>query len=158
MTMLSAVLYTSPCRFPATAAEFESHYRFEALLRREMGITGVTLFADGNVMQYMEGEETPLRNVYAATLARTHGAPLELLHESIQRRLFCDWIMAVYDTSDIAGELAESTGRWQALYAAAVPPLSETTPFAVLSSFWDSWSRWTPRPAWRSGQMHSVPA
>lgn len=157
MTKLSAILYTSSCRGPATAVEFESHYRFEALLRREMGITGITLFADGNVMQYMEGEETPLRNAYAATLVRTHGTPLELLHESIRRRLFRDWIMAVYDTSDITGELAESTGRWQALYAAAGSPLNGTTAFAMLSSFWDSWSRWTPRPTGRSDQMHPIP-
>lgn len=157
MTKLSAVLYTSSCRFPASAAEFESHYRFEALLRREMGITGVTLFADGNVMQYMEGEETPLRNAYAATLARTHGDPLELMQESPRQRLFHDWIMAVYDPRDIAGDLAASTGRWQALYAAAAPPLGETTAFAMLASFWDNWSRWMPKPIARPGRMHTIP-
>lgn len=156
MAKLSAVLYTSSCRFPTTAAEFEHHYRLEAMLRREMGITGVTLFADGNVMQYMEGEETPLGNTYAATLARTHGNPVELLHESIQQRLFRDWIMAVYDPSGIAGALAESTGRWQALYAAAVVPLGGTMVFATLASFWDSWSRWTPRPMGRSRQPQPI--
>lgn len=87
---------------------------------------------------------------------RTRGDPVELLHGSIRQRLFRDWIMAVYDPSEITEPLAESTGRWQALYAAAGSPLSGTKVFAALASFWDSWSHWTPRPAGRSRQLHPL--
>lgn len=145
MSKLAALLYTGSYRFQFSPAELEERYRVESIYRMERGITGVTLLADGNIMEYIEGEAEPLGAAYAATLARIGSKPLELMYEPIPQRLFSDWTMAVYGEPDISGELVRSTERWEKVYASTGLPLAGTTPLVVLSSFWDSWSRWTPR-------------
>ena len=60
----------------------------------EDGITGMLLYAGGNIMQVLEGEETAVRRTYERISRDPRHRNLELLsEETITRRDFADWRM-----------------------------------------------------------------
>jgi hypothetical protein len=61
------------------------------------GITGVMLFKDTDVMQYLEGPEPALTLLYAhICVDPRHTGIIELLRESVAHREFPDWPMACF--------------------------------------------------------------
>jgi hypothetical protein len=60
-----------------------------------VGITGVLLLKDGDMMQYLEGPEPALLMLLAHIVAdQRHCGIVELLREPIRQREFADWPMA----------------------------------------------------------------
>ena len=71
-----------------------------------LGITGMLLYKDGNMMQVLEGEETAVRKLYSKiSLDQRHRGLLIILQGPVEGRQFPDWSMGFRDlrASDIHG-------------------------------------------------------
>jgi hypothetical protein len=68
-----------------------------------LGITGLMIYIDGNIIQMLEGEEEKVRAVYNRILSdpRHHGV-LKLLDRPLDKRNFENWSMQFKSMSDAA--------------------------------------------------------
>jgi Sensors of blue-light using FAD len=64
----------------------------------KIGITGLLLYKDGNMMHALEGEEETVRALYKKICRdRRHRRIIPLIQEPIRERQFPDWSMAFRD-------------------------------------------------------------
>ncbi len=65
-----------------------------------LGITGILLYRDGNILQTLEGEQSAVQDLFK-TISRDprHVDVLVLIREAIPDREFPDWSMAFRDLS-----------------------------------------------------------
>ena len=103
MNKLRSILYIS------SAIEAPSYDQMTNLLHRarernaENDITGVLLLVDSNFMQYIEGYEENLNDIFQIIKNDPlHKGIIEIVNESIPFRLFADWNMA-FATTDFKG-------------------------------------------------------
>ena len=69
----------------------------------KLGITGMLLYKDGNFMQLLEGEETPVRRLYdKISHDSRHRGEITLLHGFQTDRQFPVWSMGFRDLSRAA--------------------------------------------------------
>ena len=70
-----------------------------------LGITGMLLYKDGNLMQMIEGEEAPLHSLFKSISSDVrHHQILVIFDEPVKERLFADWTMGFHDLDDPALE------------------------------------------------------
>lgn len=63
-------------------------------------ITGIILFANGQFLQLIEGEESKIKSLYKRISNDTRHHKVNLLfNQKTERRLFKDWYMSYYDLS-----------------------------------------------------------
>lgn len=68
-----------------------------------LGLTGMLLYKDGNFMQVLEGEEAPLRQLYAKIIKDPrHSGLIKLLDQTIETRQFPSWSMAFTNLDDVS--------------------------------------------------------
>ena len=61
---------------------------------RSLGITGVLLYCNGNIIQVLEGEEEKVKDLYKVIARdRRHYQVIKLYGSQIQERSFGDWLM-----------------------------------------------------------------
>lgn len=95
--MLYHLLYLSSAieRFDdaALAALLELARRNNAAV----GVTGMLLYADGNFIQYLEGEADAVRGVFAKiTRDPRHDGILTVTEGPVEQRVFADWSMGFH--------------------------------------------------------------
>lgn len=136
--------------YVSTASESFSEPAMAELMRQSRGrnqregITGVLLYADGNFMQYLEGEEAAVSAVYASIVRdRRHHGLIELLHEPVPERVFSEWSMGLRSSMRLMptriGEVDTMLDRRLDERARA-----RTAADLLLSSFWQR--NWPRRP------------
>jgi hypothetical protein len=83
----------------------------EAILARAQknngtrGITGMLCHYDGSFLQFLEGKEADLTEVFAKIRAdERHHDILEVYRRPIKERLFPDWTMALVKVDDVSPE------------------------------------------------------
>lgn len=98
MDSLAQIVYLSSATSLLNDAELQDLLAQARKRNQELGITGLLLYADGNVMQVLEGPRQRIESVMRdiENDHRHHGI-LELINESIEERQFPDWSMAYYD-------------------------------------------------------------
>lgn len=74
---------------------------------RRLGVTGMLLYKDGNILQVLEGEPESVLPLYD-TIARDprHRGVIKLYSRTIERRDFEQWSMAYGDLRDVSVNLA----------------------------------------------------
>ncbi len=66
-----------------------------------LGISGLLLYREGNLMQMLEGDETAVLALYEVIQRDSrHIGVLTLLRQRAQPRMFTDWSMAFRDLND----------------------------------------------------------
>jgi hypothetical protein len=66
-----------------------------------LGITGMLLYKDGNLIQALEGDKSVVLNLYATIKADPrHGWKIILLEEEIEKPVFGNWSMGFRNLSD----------------------------------------------------------
>jgi hypothetical protein len=94
MTTLRCIAYTSTAIKLMTEAELEALLLSARDFNKLHGVTGVLLYCDGSFMQYFEGFDHDVSEVYKRiTNSRQHKGIIELLDQSIDMRSFPDWSM-----------------------------------------------------------------
>ncbi|MBI3222067.1 MAG: BLUF domain-containing protein [Nitrosomonadales bacterium] len=92
---LTAIVYLSTASHPMTEGDIE-HILLAARRRNEQkNITGLLLYCHGTFMQYLEGDEAGLLEVYELIKKdRRHRGLIQLAKTPIHSREFADWSMA----------------------------------------------------------------
>ena len=141
MANFKCVLYTSSWNSEMSAADLEKLYSLTAYAyRKEHRITGVSIFVDRNVMQYLEGDSIDVDLIYNKAVVCNQSGYIEIINELISERNFPDWTMAV-DAPNITGELEQSSNRWKNMLSMPNISFSNKTCFRVLKKFWEITSR-----------------
>lgn len=133
---LQALTYVSSARGPMTDAGLQQVLQRARANNQREGVTGVLLYADGNFMQYIEGQPEALQRVYAIIRAdRKHHGLLELFSAQVSARAFSGWTMA-YAPTHKAEIVRLSNANWSGDGAAGSRherPLG----LSLLVEFWD---------------------
>jgi hypothetical protein len=101
--MLHYLVYVSSAVVPFSPQELVQLLASSNLKNEGLGISGMLLYKDGNVMQVLEGEEAAVQGLYA-TIARDprHRGVLVLSQGVQDARQFPDWSMAFRDLNSTA--------------------------------------------------------
>jgi len=104
-----SLVYISSAVAPFSPTELADLLTASHLKNDRLGITGMLLYKDGNVMQVLEGEQAVVRELYAK-IGRDprHRGLLTLIQESVEERQFPDWSMGFRDLR--AGNLHATPG------------------------------------------------
>jgi len=96
-----SLVYVSTATVPFSKADLQDLLAKSRSNNAALGVTGLLLFADGNFMQILEGEEATVRDLYRS-IARDprHAGTIVLLTERAGERAFGDWSMAFRDLND----------------------------------------------------------
>ncbi|MEP7738210.1 BLUF domain-containing protein [Nocardioides sp. 31GB23] len=98
--------------YVSSAAELLTEPQLLDMLRavraknQALGLTGMMLYRDGNIIQALEGPDDAVVETYAKICAdpRHHGI-IELLRESIAERTFAQWTMGFRYVDDLDAPL-----------------------------------------------------
>lgn len=92
--MLQQIIYTSAAAPGFTAADFRKIAIRAAVQNTELGITGILLFADGSILQVLEGEKAALDTLIGKISQDSRHTGLNILvNRAAQSREFSDWSM-----------------------------------------------------------------
>ncbi len=136
---LRTLVYLSSATRPLSEAELEILLDNIRRNNRALGVTGVLLHNDGNIVQCLEGPAEGVRQVFDRIQAsRRHHGIMILLDEPITVRSFDDWDMGFAQPA--ASELLNlSTARWKEHLASLDGVRSRG--LRQLRSFWDGAQR-----------------
>jgi hypothetical protein len=96
-----SLTYASSATRQYSDAELAEILRVSRANNAKLGVTGLLLYHDGNVIQVLEGEEQKVRQIYAKILRDDrHAGCLLLLEEEIEERAFPDWHMGLRTIKD----------------------------------------------------------
>ena len=96
--MLFQIVYVSSTRGLLSRAELQDLLHHSNASNARLGITGMLLYKDGNVMQVLEGEEKSVRTLFAKiSLDPRHSGVLTLLEGPLPARNFGGWSMGFRD-------------------------------------------------------------
>lgn len=91
---LFALMYMSEAVGVVDAEVTDDILRQARAKNERLGITGILLFRQGRFFQYLEGDETRVRGVYADICRDPRHERLKVLFEApVAERRFADWIM-----------------------------------------------------------------
>ena len=106
--MLS-VVYISSVKDGFSAADLVALLEQSREKNARLGITGMLLYKDGNIMQVLEGPDDVVRQLVKTIYADDrHHRVIQLLERQIEQRQFPDWTMGFKDLNDPA--LRENPG------------------------------------------------
>jgi hypothetical protein len=96
MAGLRCIVYISSATEVMTEAELEALLITAREFNAKHGVTGILLYADGSFMQYFEGAEDDVGEVYKRiTDSRQHKEIIKILDQTIDERSFPDWLMGL---------------------------------------------------------------
>lgn len=99
--MLHQIIYTSAAAPGFTAADFRQIAIRAAVQNKAQDITGILLFADGGILQVLEGDHAVLSDLIARISKDTRHTGLNILiNRSAARREFSNWSMGFRMMSD----------------------------------------------------------
>jgi hypothetical protein len=92
---LQVLVYVSTAAYRFSPAEIDHMIERAQARNAEEGVTGILLYNDGNILQYLEGPASGVSKIYEIIKADTlHYGIIELLREPISKRDFPEWSMA----------------------------------------------------------------
>jgi hypothetical protein len=104
-----SLVYVSSAVTPFSPAELADLLAISHLRNAPLGITGMLLYKDGNVMQVLEGDEAAVRKLYAKIMRDPrHRGVLTLIQGPVEDRQFPDWSMGFRDLT--AGDMEGTPG------------------------------------------------
>lgn len=97
---LRLIVYLSSVVQLLSESELEEILELARCRNAEANITGLLLYAEGNVIQAIEGPPDGLRQLYSKILADTrHRGVITLLDKPTDKRIFSNWSMGLAKTT-----------------------------------------------------------
>jgi len=118
---LCALVYLSSCSSPMSEEELEALLRQAKSHNASANVSGILIYNDGNFIQYLEGPEPAVTNLFERIkLDPRHKNVTRLDFANIKSRVFGDWWMGFRKLSDedagrIKGEHDKKTIMMDAL-------------------------------------------
>jgi hypothetical protein len=123
-TTMISLIYVSTAAHPFSKEELIAILQQSHARNKELGVTGLLLYRDSNIIQVLEGEKTVVRQLFKDREADPrHYGVLRLTERPIKHRQFADWRLSFKDHDDSA--LAELPGYSQFMN---LPPNPNTSP------------------------------
>jgi hypothetical protein len=97
------IVYTSTANYPFDEADLKRLMGQWRATNARLGITGVLLYSEGNIMQVLEGPPEAVHGLFKIIAADVrHRAVVKLGDGTVQSRAFVDWSMRfrAVDTTD----------------------------------------------------------
>ena len=140
------------CAYRSTQAAHMTRADLAAMLRdcqmRNINrhITGLLLRVDNRFLQYFEGPEATVLQLWSSLLGDSrHIEPQCLYREPIQRRLFTHWSMAFSDLTSPALRLGPSNELLQSVLTGPAPADERGRPDDAFHRFWAECAQSLPR-------------
>lgn len=95
------LVYVSSATHPFSKPELRALLEKSRANNHRLGVTGMLLYKDGNIMQVLEGERETLEPLFK-TIGKDprHKGVIELINQAIETRQFRDWSMGFRDLND----------------------------------------------------------
>ena len=107
-------------------------------------ITGGLVCVEGTYLQYLEGEESAIDQVFGMISRDQRHSGLKVLeHRKVQRRMFVDWSMAVLDWNDETRAIFQSFSPGQRIDLYATDPTTAAPLFRA----------WVATRHWKTGAI-----
>jgi hypothetical protein len=136
---LWAVSYTSVAARPLSAGDLDALLQDAQAFNQGVGVSGVLCYDGGVFVQYFEGPEAAVRQVYERILAsRLHQQLEELSYAPVQARQFDGWHMAFCQLPETVLQALANTG-WEADLPVT---RGASEPNRGLSMLLYRWNRW----------------
>ena len=88
------LVYTSTANFPLTKEELDRLLPQWREKNARLGVTGMLLYSEGDIMQVLEGDAEALHTLFAAIAADVrHRGVTKLADGPVEGRVFADWSM-----------------------------------------------------------------
>ena len=111
---------------------------------KDHDITGGLVCVEGTYLQYLEGEEAAVDQVFAMISRDRRHSDLKVLeHRSVQRRMFVDWSMAVLDWNDETRAIFQSFSPGQRIDLYGTDPTTAAPLFRA----------WVATQHWKTGAI-----
>lgn len=89
------LLYTSVSPKGLSEPELMALLQAARCKNQDIGVTGMLVYHDREIMQLLEGEENTVKNLYQSILTDNRHTSVELLYQgSVENRAFSGWSMA----------------------------------------------------------------
>ena len=138
MPPLLSLVYVSTARTRLRETELEQLLSLCRACNQQNAVTGVLLYNDGNFMQYLEGPDTAVRQIYQRICADPrHGQLIELMLEPITERVFSTWAMG-FAQPTVSMLLALSNARWKHMGVDASASADAPPGVQLLRNFWQT--------------------
>ncbi len=99
------LLYVSQSKWPLTTADLRGILSGTVEKNARLNITGVLMYHEGMFLQVLEGDEAVVRSLLDTIKHDGRHTDLHiLLEETVQRRHFPDWAMAIADINTLSEE------------------------------------------------------
>lgn len=140
--MLHHILYLSSAIEPfddeALAGLLDSARRNNA----EVGVTGMLLYADGNFIQYLEGEAEAVHGVFAKIKSDPrHNGILTVTDGPADDRVFADWSMGFHMATPQEQELLGKIDLSRAVLDEKIDPEAPVVLKVMMRNFYDGTHR-----------------
>lgn len=133
-TPIFHLVYLSSAKIPFSPTELEHILRGSRENNARLGVTGLLLYEEGNIIQLLEGKEATVRELYQKIRQDSrHGGFIVLLEETVEAREFPDWSMAFRYVSELANP--EAPGHSEFLRGETSAPIVTSKAFRLLNLF-----------------------
>jgi hypothetical protein len=123
--MLSGLVYVSTAIVPFSPSELAELMLVSRCNNRRLGITGLLLYAGGNFIQALEGQEEAVGALYRTIVEDPrHHSITPLVRSPLEHRLFPRWAMGFREQHDLPAKIREEISPFldDASREAGVPP------------------------------------
>lgn len=142
--MLNRLIYTSRASVDSPLQEILA---VSTAWNSEHGITGGLVCLDGTYLQYLEGEQEAIDEVFAMICRdRRHSGVKVLERRAVQRRMFIDWSMAVLDWNHQTRAIFQSFSPGQCVDLYGTDPTTAAPLFRA----------WVATPHWKTGAITAL--
>ncbi|KUG07253.1 BLUF domain-containing protein [Solirubrum puertoriconensis] len=99
--MMYHIVYQSTAVEPFNSEPMQAMLEHSRRKNRRIGITGLLLYSNGNILQILEGEEPIVHELYKLIQHDVrHTNVITLADGPISQRMFSDWSMGFQDIAD----------------------------------------------------------
>src|ERR1700712_1624399 len=98
---MKSLVYLSSASYPYTDGDLATLLMNSRANNRELGLTGILLYREGQIMQLLEGPDDAVTTKYEVIAAdRRHKRVKKLAENEVSERLFPEWTMGYQPVSD----------------------------------------------------------
>ena len=102
ITEVFRIVYVSTATAPLALDELKALERVASRNNAELGITGLLTYCDGKFMQFLEGEQSDVEEIFAKIVGDGRHHSIDVLRQGmIPCRQFTGWSMRYADIQDI---------------------------------------------------------
>lgn len=140
---LKYIAYLSTCNQPLATDAVDKILASAQAYNKKVGVTGALLYDENNFIQYIEGPEESITDVFSRICAASqHNRILQLGSDKIQSRIFDQWHMGFCRAPHSAIQTL-THANWEKSLSAIENTSTENDGLGLLLDYWASFGNTT---------------